>query len=456
MAIASCYRTSGELLIHLLGHNVVRMLQAQNDQFNAFCDYLVTRRKAILLAWRKASGTDPGQTTAHSLTRRQFNDHIPEVLDAFERKLRSRPGGAENRAADVQKKQEEVKHGLHRWQQGYRLQELMHEWGHLHLCLADESDAFAAIHPEFNRETLAHLNRQMITLINEAISESTTQYERMQQAEAAGRMGDLQKALNSINEIERRRAALIHQAVHDLHNDVLGVSMAANALGQTSTTEANRVEFSRMLGQGVQSVQDMLGELMELARLEAGQERREITTFDASALIADLSNVSQSIAQERGLFLKVDGPPRLSVQGDSGRVRRLLQNLLMNALKYTEQGGVTLSWGEERKNWWLILQDTGPGMLAGPGAPMIVGLKEATASARESDVKGAAMEGEVSHVLTPPPGTQTTTIASHQKPGEGIGLSIVKRLCELLDASLEMVSSVETGTTFRVVLPRHY
>ena len=432
------------------------MLQAQNDQFNAFCDYLVTRRKAILLAWRKASGTDPGQTTAHSLTRRQFNDHIPEVLDAFERKLRSRPGGAENRAADVQKKQEEVKHGLHRWQQGYRLQELMHEWGHLHLCLADESDAFAAIHPEFNRETLAHLNRQMITLINEAISESTTQYERMQQAEAAGRMGDLQKALNSINEIERRRAALIHQAVHDLHNDVLGVSMAANALGQTSTTEANRVEFSRMLGQGVQSVQDMLGELMELARLEAGQERREIITFDASALIADLSNVSQSIAQERGLFLKVDGPPRLSVQGDSGRVRRLLQNLLMNALKYTEQGGVTLSWGEEKKNWWLMLQDTGPGMLAGPGAPMIVGLKEATASARESDVKGAAMEGEVSHVLTPPPGTQTTTIASHQKPGEGIGLSIVKRLCELLDASLEMVSSVETGTTFRVVLPRHY
>jgi len=447
---------SGELLIHLLEHNVVRMLQAQNDQFNAFCDYLVTRRKAILLAWRKASGTDPGQTTAHSLTRRQFNDHIPEVLDAFERKLRSRPGGAENRAADVQKKQEEVKHGLHRWQQGYRLQELMHEWGHLHLCLADESDAFAAIHPEFNRETLAHLNRQMITLINEAISESTTQYERMQQAEAAGRMGDLQKALNSINEIERRRAALIHQAVHDLHNDVLGVSMAANALGQTSTTEANRVEFSRMLGQGVQSVQAMLGELTELARLEAGQERREITTFDASALIADLSNVSQSIAQERGLFLKVDGPPRLSVQGDSGRVRRLLQNLLMNALKYTEQGGVTLSWGEEKKNWWLMLQDTGPGMLAGPGAPMIVGLKEATASARESDVKGAAMEGEVSHVLTPPPGTQTTTIASHQKPGEGIGLSIVKRLCELLDASLEMVSSVESGTTFRVVLPRHY
>jgi signal transduction histidine kinase len=45
---------------------------------------------------------------------------------------------------------------------------------------------------------------------------------------------------------------------------------------------------------------------------------------------------------------------------------------------------------------------------------------------------------------------------SHQQPGEGIGLSIVKRLCELLDASLEMASSAETGTTFRVVFPRTY
>ncbi len=47
-------------------------------------------------------------------------------------------------------------------------------------------------------------------------------------------------------------------------------------------------------------------------------------------------------------------------------------------------------------------------------------------------------------------------ITARQKPGEGIGLSIVKRLSELLDASLEMTSSVETGTTFRVVLPRRY
>jgi len=432
------------------------MNKSQNDQFNAFCDYLAKRRKAILLAWRKASRADTGQTTAYSLTRSQFNDHVPEVLDAFEHKLRSRPGGAEDRAADVQQKQEEVKHGLHRWQQGYRLQELMHEWGHLHLCLLDELDAFSSIHPELGCEMLVEVNRRMITLINEAISESAAQYERMQQAEAASRMGDLKKALASLNEIERRRAILIHQAVHDLHNDVIGVSMAANALGRTSTTDTARLEFATMLSHGVRGVHVMLDELMELARLEAGQEHREITAFDAAALITELGEINQTVAEERGLFLKVKGPPVLAVEGDHGRVRRLLQNLLMNALKYTKQGGVTLSWGQEKKNWWLMVQDTGSGILARADAPLVVGLKEATASARESDEKAAAIAGEISHVLTPPPDTTETIISPDQKPGEGIGLSIVKRLCEMLDASLEMASSPETGTTFRVVLPCHY
>ena len=84
------------------------------------------------------------------------------------------------------------------------------------------------------------------------------------------------------------------------------------------------------------------------------------------------------------------------------------------------------------------------------------GLQEATASAKESDEKSAAIKGEASHVLTQPADASTKGSPSHQQPGEGIGISIVKRLCELLDASLEIASSAETGTMFRVVFPRRY
>lgn len=432
------------------------MPQTKNEQLVGLSEHLRARRDSILAAWRKSSDADPGQTTVRSLTRGQFNDHIPEVLDAFEHRLRSRPGGNEARAAIRDEKEEEGKHGLHRWQQGYRLQELIHEWGHLQLCLFEEFEAYAAGHPEFEHATHTEANRQMITLVNEAIGGSTAQYERLQKAEAAGHVRDLESAVGRVNEIEHRRSELIHQAVHDLQGNVQSVNLAAAVLGHAGIADADRMEFSALVQQGTESVGAMLGELMELARLEAGLERREIVAFDAAALITELGGVIQPTAREHGLFLKVAGPPKLSVEGDPGKVRRLLQNLLLNALKYTVEGGVILSWGEERENWWVMIKDTGPGLLAGPGAPMVVGLKEATASARESDEKTAARRGETSHVLAPPAGATTAMRKPNQQPGEGIGLSIVKRLCELLDASLEMASSAEAGTTFRIVMPRYY
>jgi signal transduction histidine kinase len=278
----------------------------------------------------------------------------------------------------------------------------------------------------------------------------------MQQAEAASRVVDLTNALATVDEIEQRRAALIHQAVHDLNSDVLGVSMAASMVGRTHLAEAERLESVGFLQRATQGLTTMLGELMELARLEAGQEKRKLAAFDAAELIAKLCDSNQPFARERKLFLKTKGPSRLAVEGDADKVRRLAKNLLVNALKYTDDGGVIVSWGEEKENWWLMVKDTGPGMLPGGGESLKAGLQEATASAKESDEKSAASKGETSQVLAAPGDTAFRTRSAHEQPGEGIGLSIVKRLCELLDASLEIASSAETGTTFRVVFPRHY
>ena len=432
------------------------MALTQNQQLEILGDYLATRRGPILNAWRKAADADSRQTTAHALTRGQFNDHIPWVLDAFEQKLRSRPGGASAMAASIKEKKEEVKHGLHRWQQGYRLQELMHEWGHLQLCLFDEVKTFASQRPEFEASTLVEANRRMITLVNDAISESTGQYERMERAEAAGHVEDLMGALTSVNELERRRTTLIHQAVHDLSSNVHSVALAASLLGEDNLAAVRRTELSSLLQDGTQVVASMLADLMDLARLEAGQEHREITPFDAALLIAEVCKFNEPVARQSGLYLSMRGSPEIAVEGDPGKVRRLLQNLLRNALKYTDRGGVTVGCGVELENWWLTVKDTGPGMMAGPHAPMLTGLKEATESARESDENHAASKGEISHVLTSPPGSTVSPRTAREQPGEGIGLSIVKRLCELLDASLEVASSAETGTTFRVVFPKKY
>jgi signal transduction histidine kinase len=424
-----------------------------SEQFSSIADELAARRPAILLAWRKAARADSGQTTGRSLSVGQLLDHIPEILDAFELQLRSRRNGADARAAEASKKMEEVKHGLHRWQQGYRLKELISECGHLQACLFDELALIADDHPEFERGVVAEANRQILVLINDTISESAAQYERMQQAEAAGHVGDLRVALAGVREIERRRSELYHQAVHDLRNDVAGVHYSAQLIGRPDVAETSRAEFAGLLHEGVRGLTAMLEELMDLARLEAGQEKRRIARLDAAKVIRARCDVHQVQARERELFLEVEGPDELWVEGDADKLGRVLQNLLTNAVRYTEVGGVSVSWGVEKSNWWLMIKDTGPGLMSKANAPLVLALQEATASAKDSDEKSASRHDAPSNVLPPPEAAEGAVAPTKHQPGEGIGLSIVKRLCELLDASLEIASSAESGTTFRVVFP---
>ncbi len=432
------------------------MTLSQSEQFDLLGDFLAARRDEILRTWRRNACADPGQTTGRSLSVGQFLDHIPHMLDAFELKLRSQLGGPGARTAAIDKKLEEVKHGLHRWQQGYRMKELVNECGHLQLCLFDELDLIASEHPELDRGVIAAAHRQILTLVNDTISESASQFQRMQQAEAAGHVGDLRGALASLHEIERRRTSLFHQAVHDLRNDVAGVHISAQLLEQPAMADAQRTEFASLLRLSVEGLTAMLGELMDLARLEAGQEQRKIVRFDAATLITDRCEVNESLARKHGLFMQFEGPPKLLVEGDADKVNRLLQNLLSNAVKYTVCGGVNVSWDSDEANWWLIVKDTGPGLLSQASAPLATGLQEATASAKESDEKNAVTTGQVSNVLPPPEGEDAPSGRTRHQPGEGIGLSIVKRLCELLDASLEIATSAESGTTLRVVFPLHY
>jgi hypothetical protein len=87
------------------------------EELAALATHLRARRRPILEVWRRAAQRDPTLTTMSALSRSQFNDHIPEILDAFERKL-----SAENLDRTVEAAEEQKEgaagHGLHRWQLG--------------------------------------------------------------------------------------------------------------------------------------------------------------------------------------------------------------------------------------------------------------------------------------------------------------------------------------------------
>lgn len=362
--------------------------QLTEGQLTALAAHFEATRPALLKAWHDAVNSDLELTTASTLPRTQFYDHIPDVLDAFARKLHIKK---ESATSEAELKEDAAAHGLHRWQQGYHLREVTREWSRLQMCLANELQSYEAAHPELAPGTMSIAWRALSELCAEGVSESTAQYSELQQMEAAGHVRDLEGALEQVHELERERAELWRQAAHDLHGN-LGVAANATAgLTREGVPEQVREKFLVLLKKNMSALHTMLDDVMNLARLQAGQEALQVQRFDAAALLKELCESLHAIAAERGLYLNTQGPETLSVEGDAVKLRRIVQNLLLNALKYTRQGGVTLSWGDSRKNdterWMLTVQDTGPGLRAGPGAPLAGALQDATDEARYVDEK---------------------------------------------------------------------
>jgi signal transduction histidine kinase len=416
----------------------------------ALAQHLAARRGQILRNWQRSVERDPELTSASGLSRSQFTDHIPQVLDAFERRLQAQDP-VEKEVAFEDQKSCAAEHGLQRWQQGYHQHETIREWSHLHYWLLCEIDDYGHEHPELEPQVLPIARRALVRLCGEGVCESAGSYERLQRTEASTRMREMQAALLELQTLERQRAETWREAAHDLRGTVGVISNASLILAREGDGDATREGASQMLQRSVASLRTLLNDLIDLARLEAGEERRRLAQFDVAALLRGYCEELRPLAMARNLFLKTEGPPSLLVEGDAVKVQRIAQNLVLNALSVTTEGGVCVQWQERdvggARQWLMCVQDTGPGFDSRrAAAPFERVLREATQQAHETE---------------PPNLRPARTLASQGEPGaggggEGIGLSIVKRLCELLDASLELETAPGSGSTFRVAFPRGY
>jgi signal transduction histidine kinase len=427
----------------------------------ALAAHMRQSREKLLTAWRQRVEQDPELTTATSITRSQFTDSIPKVLDAFEQALRADDAIRETRA-DMEQREGASEHGLHRWQQGYDLRETLREWAHLHQCILAELESYPEVAPGLAPEVMRRAREVLVRLCGEGACESAGRYNRLQQAEAAGRMRDLESAVKQLRTLEKERADILRQAAHDLRGSV-GVITNATAVLARTTSEEIRTDFFRILDRAIGSTQALLGDLIDLNRLEAGQDRVHITTFDVSTLLRDLSESLRAEATARNLFLKVEGPASLLVRGDGVKLQRIVQNLVLNAVKATDAGGVQLVWqgAPDDTRWILTVEDTGPGLRGTHATPLTRAMREATDQAHESEATQHARDvpGERPSQTTVPSsvaandGRNGPTAVVPRESGEGIGLSIVKRLCELLGAAIELETEPGRGTRFRLTFP---
>jgi signal transduction histidine kinase len=435
------------------------MPPAPISEFGRIAAHLRARRGAILTCWRRAVSGDPGVGAATSLARAQFIDHIPRILDAFDRALTARSQQGEA-AAEADEIAGAAEHGEHRWLHGYNSRETLSEWGHLHICMLSELEAFALGASDIDSKVVSETRMMLARLFVDCTVESAASHAALDRAEAAGRLRELERVLEQLRALGRERTELWREAAHDLRGNVGAVKLAANALGHAASTP-ELPAFVSMVRRSADSLDTLLNDLIELARLEAGREQRNVARFNASTEIAELCDSLQPLAASRQLFLKFDAPPGLLAEGDAVKVRRIAQNLILNALKYTESGGVLVSCAEvatgEMPRWALSVQDTGVGLDAGAVPPIAQALSTATKEAHAIALETANGQSAAELGTVPTlPSHSPPTGASSGQPSEGVGLSIVKRLCELLDASMELQSHPGRGTTFRVIFPRQY
>lgn len=216
---------------------------------------------------------------------------------------------------------------------------------------------------------------------------------------------------------------LWQQAVHDLRGQ-LGVVSAVTALLQQPRTDAKRLGLLAVLDRNVAAMRDLLNGVADLARLEAQRERPVISDVDVGAVLRDMRDKLCDLAGSRGLALDISGPAGLMAQSDPMMLRRIAQNLVINAIQYTRASAVTITYGQ--------CDASGPGY-------WYFDVGDARQGWRTADVLG---------------GTEAPLARPASAAGEGIGLHIVARLCSLLGGELIFDTLQRTGRITRLVMPR--
>ena len=417
--------------------------------------YLFTRRESILNKWRSVCEQDPALGKVSALSREEFNNMLPVVLNILEDRILNKPPVADL-ALTAQA------HGLHRWHKAHGLLDTLHELNHLTQTLYNELRVFGQLFPHVDKERLLDVQQQISELMQETIDGSVAKYDELQRLQATNRANTLQQVVDQMQALSQQRGDVLRESTHDLRGSFGIINSTAYLLKDEGLTGPDRQQYVDMLSRNLGTVQTMLTSLMDLSRLEAGQEQLQIESFNAAQLLQEIVASAQPVAAERGIILQADGPPSLVVKTDRIKLQRIVQNLLLNALKYTKAtperpAVVAVSWSVEGEyRWAFSIQDSGPGLPATTVGTLGQQLKP---TVEPTSVLGPDQSEPVAVLpdslpLIPDPADMDSSIQP-AKRGEGVGLQIVKRLCELLDANLDVETKAGRGTLFRIRMPIH-
>lgn len=274
--------------------------------------------------------------------------------------------------------------------------------------------------------------------VSRRIMQPLNQMEKITQNFAAGKLDERMPGLeipelnhlgvsfnrmaSSLEGVEQRRRELIGDLTHELRTPLTVVRGYLEELadGRIQPTP----DIYLQLAKETKRLERLVNDLQELSKAEAGYLAINLQPIDLRPLLISLVEKFSDQLLEDGPILKLECPPQLPlVLADIDRIEQVLINLLGNAIRYTENGYITLrSWGETTQLWIAVI-DTGPG-ISPEDLPFVF---------------ERFWRGDKSR--------------SRHYVGTGIGLAISRRLVELQNGRIEVESQLGKGSIFRFCLP---
>ena len=227
------------------------------------------------------------------------------------------------------------------------------------------------------------------------------------------------------NEAKSRLMATISHELRTPMNGVLGMT----ELLLSSGLDARQRTFALAVQRSGEHLMSLVNDVLDLARAESGRLELELLPTDPAVLTRDTVDLARPLARERGLSMTVEFPGELPalVQADQVKLRQILTNLVGNAIKFTEVGGVRVAVfavtdADGLQVCWEV-SDTGPGLSS----------------------------ADIQRVFEP--FVQARQAAAQDAGGTGLGLAIVRELVHFMGGEVDVDSVLGQGSTFRFTVP---
>ncbi|MCW8831564.1 MAG: ATP-binding protein, partial [Gammaproteobacteria bacterium] len=252
----------------------------------------------------------------------------------------------------------------------------------------------------------------------------TSEIERVKKMET-----ELKKARDNAEKMSRTKGEFLANMSHEIRTPMNGVIGTLQLLEDTTLTESQH-EYINVAYKSADALLSILNDILDLSKIEAGKLKFESIPFDLREIVNDVVVLHALKAEQAGIYLRSEIDERVPVHviGDPTRMRQVLVNLISNAMKFTDEGGITvrvkLKLRDEKEVLIRVeVEDTGIGIPTNKHQKLFMAFSQADGS------------------------------TTRKHGGTGLGLAIVRQLVELMHGNLGIDSEVGRGSKFWFVIP---